>query len=353
MKTHLSLSAMAQELESRMKAKQDFLIDTSKLTMTADTNELSFVNGTSHVMPVNNIAHNQIAQRLEIPSKYYERMRANDPALLATNVNTWLASKKEKRMVRTLNGNVRAFLSDRYNRIENEEIAQTVLPILLQQDGIQIESCAITESRMYIKAVFTKLEGEVAKGDVVQSGVVISNSEVGMGAVSIQPLIYRLVCLNGLILADSKYSARHLGGRVEASEDVYTMLTDETLKADDHAVLLKVRDVLKASLNEARFIERLNIMREAAGVETKLKGNPVEAVKLLAKSNGLNEFEEGSILRNLIEGADLSKWGMVNAITAAAKEDVLSYDRATELETLGGNVLTMTKTGWNSYAMAA
>lgn len=46
---------------------------------------------------------------------------------------------------------------------------------------------------------------EVRKGDIVQAGVMISNSEVGLGAVSIQPLVYRLVCTNNsdvLVISD-------------------------------------------------------------------------------------------------------------------------------------------------------
>ena len=51
-------------------------------------------------------------------------------------------------------------------------------------------SCEVTENRLYLKVVNHRLEMEVRKGDIVQAGVMISNSEVGLGAVSIQPLVY-------------------------------------------------------------------------------------------------------------------------------------------------------------------
>ena len=53
-----------------------------------------------------------------------------------------------------------------------------------------------------MKVVNKKLKAEVAVGDAVQAGFVISNSEVGLGSVKIEPLIYRLVCKNGLVLKD-------------------------------------------------------------------------------------------------------------------------------------------------------
>lgn len=350
MRTDLSLQDLAKELERRAQNKNDYVIDTRKVKM-EDDSRLSFENGVRHNLAANEVAHRQIASRLEIPAKYYDRMRAEAPAMLATNVNHWLHNEPGVRMIRTLDGNVRAFLSDRYNRIENEEIAKAALPALLEQDGVQIMSSSITETRMYIKAVFTKVQGEVKKGDVVQAGVMISNSEVGLGAVSIKPLVYRLVCTNGMVIEDSKFTARHVGGRVLESEDVREMLTDETLKADDKAILLKVRDVVRASFDETRFARQLSLMQGAT--EDKITGNPVEAIKLLAKKNNLSEFEHGSILRNLIEGADTSRWGVLNAITATAKESVLSYDRATELETLGGQMLTLPANDWKQLAIAA
>ena len=51
---------------------------------------------------------------------------------------------------------------------------------------MHFESCQLTESRMYIKVVNTRLQAEVSPGDIVQSGIIISNSEVGawLGGIS-------------------------------------------------------------------------------------------------------------------------------------------------------------------------
>jgi hypothetical protein len=349
MKTHLTLTQLAQQLEDRATNKQDYVVDTRKLTMTEDS-KLSFENGVRHDLQVNDVAHKQIAARLEIPGRYYDKMRGESPALLAKNVNHWFANQPETRMVRTLNHNVRAFLSDRYQRIENEEIAGVVLPVLLEQQGVQIASASITETRMYIKAVFTHIRGEVRVGEVVQSGVIISNSEVGMGAVTIDPFAEVLKCTNGMVMRDSRFSARHLGGRVSEGDGVYEMLTDETIKADDKAIVLKVRDVLRGCFDEVRFQRSLALMQDST--QQRLEGNPAEAVKVLAKRHQFSEFEQGSVLRHLIEGGDVTRWGLLNAVTRTA-QDCESYDRATDLETIGGNMLVMTPTEWKPLALAA
>lgn len=353
MKTGLSLTQLAIELERRAGQKKDFVANTNKLWMNGK-NEIELdrteMNGSS--LPVNSIAHRQIAAKLDIPAKYYDRMLTDAQELLSFNVNHWLTNSGERRMVRTLDGKVRAFLSDKYQRIENEEIANVVLPILMEQQDLKIASCEITESRMYIKAIFPSIQGEVVKGDVVESGIFISNSEVGQGAVNIQPFIHRLVCLNGMVINDAAYRGRHVGARASVSDAVYELLSDETKAQDDKVILMKVKDVVKSAFNPEIFKGHLQQMREAATGE-RMSGNPAEAVKLLARKEGLSEFEQGSVLRNLIEGADLTRWGLLNAVTATAKEDALTYDRATELETLGGKILNFPRQEWSHLAQAA
>ena len=354
MKTHLNLTELATEITRRQNAKVDMVADTKQLAAIVDNGKIKLGVDTADgvvTYGINDIAHDQIASRLEIPAKYYRRMLSESPQLLADNVNHWFQTQPQKRLVRTLDGNARAFLSDRYQRIENEEIASIVLPVLLSQEGVRIASCSITESRMYIKAVFETIRAEVKVGDVVLAGVAISNSEVGQGAVDISPFMERLVCTNGLIIKDARFSARHVGGRITANDnDLAEILSSEALQADDRAILLKARDVLKASFDQVRFAERVKQM--TASTEDKMTGNPVEAVKILGKKAGLTEGEQNNILRHLIEGADLSRYGLLNAVTRSA-QDSESYDRATELETLGGNILNFTRKDFEPYALAA
>jgi hypothetical protein len=277
-------------------------------------------------------------------------MRSEAPGLLSINVNEWFRREPERRMIRTLDGNARAMLTDRYQRIDNEHIAEVVLPVLAETPGIRIASAEITERKLYIKAVNERVRQDVKVGDPVEAGVLITNSEIGFGAVSIAPLVHRLVCMNGMVVADQKYRRNHVGRRADASEAVYEMLSDETRRADDHAILLKVRDIVKAALDEARFAMTVGKMREAATGE-KMQ-DPVRAIEELGKAMGLAETEKRGILHHLIEGGDLTKFGMLNAVTRAA-QDVESYDRSTDLEAVGGRILDLNNAEWRELAMAA
>ena len=154
----MNLVELAQEIMRRAESKKDFVADTSKLVFEND----ALLVGNAGAYPLTDHAHGQIAERVGIPKRYYDRMRADAPALLADNVNHWFRVTPERRMVRTLDGKARAFLSDRYHRIDNERIADAVLPVLLESGGHgAVVSCCITDSRLYIQALFPRLEGEV------------------------------------------------------------------------------------------------------------------------------------------------------------------------------------------------
>lgn len=157
-------------------------------------------------------------------------------------------------MARTLGGTARAFLSNRYRRIDNMEIAKVVLPLIGRMTDAHFESCQITDSRMYIKVVNRRLAAEVVKGDIVQAGIIISNSEVGQGSVSIQPLVYRLVCSNGMIVNDARARKYHTGW-VNTLDENFQLYSEETLAAEYHAFVKKIEDTVKAAVEEARFAQ--------------------------------------------------------------------------------------------------
>ena len=344
----LTLTELAQKIEANKTEKKDYLAPTGGIKMLTEGQDEPQILIPDHGhFPIQPTTHSQIGEYLGIPGKYYDRMRQEAPSLLAENVNMWMGRKSDTRMVRTLRGNARAFLSNSYNRIENDEIAEVALPILLNIPGIEVVSAEVTERRLYIQATTTRLYGEVKKGDVVQAGVAISNSEIGYGAASVAALDWRLACLNGMISAQ-KFRAYHVGRRIE---DNATLWSQETLRADDRAVLLKVRDMVKAAVDEVEFTKRLGRMKELAG-EAKVTGDPTAVVKVLSAKVGANETEQGSILRSLIEGGDLSAWGLINAVTAQG-HTARSYDRAVEFETAGGNLIDLPNTEWKTILQAA
>ncbi|KJH69787.1 DUF932 domain-containing protein [Aliterella atlantica] len=348
MKAGKTLSELALELERQSESKRDYIASTELLKMT-DTGEMAIESDTRQELAITDIAHSQIASRLDIPAKYYQRMRSSAPELLAANVNEWFYQKPERRMVRTLDGQMRAYLSERYRRLDNYDLAEAVLPVLKEMgEGLKIISTELTASRMYVKVINERVELEVKKGDVVQAGMVISNSEVGLGSLKVEPLIYRLICANGMIAQDHSQKRYHVGRNAE-SDEALELYRDETLKADDRAFFLKVQDTVRAAVDIAKFSTIVQRMREAT--EQKIEGNPVKAVELVSQRFNFNAGESSGVLQHLIQGGDLSAYGMLNAITRTS-QDLDDYERATDLERDGSRVLSLPTSAWKEIALA-
>lgn len=352
MKTGKSLEVLAQEITRQNDAKHDYIADTRQLELKVlepppTQHAYGFrVNGHGTFEP-NQIFHEQVAYRLGIPKTYYDRLKQESPFLLATNVNHWLKEQPQKRLIRTLDNRARAFLSDRFRPLDNYDLAGTVLDKIAEA-GASVASCELTERRLYIKAVFPKLEAEITVGDVVQSGLVISNSEVGCGSVRVEPLLFRLSCSNGLIVADASLKKFHIGRAGDLEDDgAREFYKDDTRKLDDAAFFSKVRDIVDATLEKSKFDAIINRARATAKVET--EAGPVEVVAGLTNRFGLSEDEHKGVLRHLVRGGDLTQWGAVNAITRTS-QDVADYDRATDLERLGGEVLELTPQDWERIA---
>ena len=350
MKTGRNLQEVLVELNRQNKAKQDFISPAQGMRLREDghTFELNHLTTDRQMtFGTTSLFHRQVASMLGIPAKYYDLMQSQKPELLAENVNAWFADRTSSYMVRSMDygsGQVaRALLSERYRRIDNMEIATSVLPLFAGNDQYEVMSCEVTENRLYLKVVNHRLEMEVRKGDIVQAGVMISNSEVGLGAVSIQPLIYRLVCLNGMTVCDMGERRHHVGRQAKAVEDSFTLYSDETMEAEDKAFLLKLRDTTMAAIDEARFAQVVGRLQESMAVP--ITGKVQDVVQLTSQSYGINADEQEGILKYLIAGGDLSLYGLSNAVTRAS-QDVASYDRATALEGIGWQVATMEPAQW-------
>jgi hypothetical protein len=165
----------------------------------------------------------------------------------------------------------------------------------------------------------------------------------------VQPLLYRLVCRNGLIASDRALRKTHVGRALGTDDDGITVFKDDTLRADDKAFFLKVRDVVQAAVSEATFLQAAQKMQLTLGIP--LIGDPVKTVEVLAQRYALNDSERIGVLRHLISEGDLSGYGLVNAVTHYSQE-VEDYDRATEFEGLGGKLIELPASEWKGLAEA-
>jgi hypothetical protein len=364
MKTGKTLSQLAAEIERQQGAKRDLVASTKDIVMLADPSDpkapIELSVGTEE-FGVNDLAHDQIGNYVGIPSKYYDRMRAEAPHLLAQNVNTWIEQTPGTRLIRTLDNRTRAFLSDAYRPLENVDLAEAVLPVLVDLK-VEVISCEITERRLYLKVVDKRINRDIPMGarmgdgshnifDTCVPAMVISNSEVGSGALSIETAIWTKACTNLAVFASDSMKRRHVGARHDlvAGEGIAELLSDETRRLTDKALWGQIRDVCKGAFDEARFDARIAKITDTT--QQKIEGDPVKVVEFASKRFGMTEDERGGVLRHLIEGGSLTRYGLFNAITRTA-EDLPGYDRATEFERIGGHVIDLPASQWKAISNA-
>jgi hypothetical protein len=376
MKTGRSIVELAQEIARQAEEKKDYLVSTNAMVMEPlqPTEQLAaeapkpmqivIAGGTEMEtrLDINGLAHEQIASYLDIPRKYYDRCRTEQPELLAENVNRWMRyGKQEVRQIRSLDGRARAFLSNAYRPLDNESLAEAVLPVLGSME-LEMLSCEVTERRLYLKAVDKRISLDIPTGrrmgdgshiffDTISPAIIISNSEVGCGALAVETGVWTKVCTNMAISSQRSMRKYHVGSRADLGEEVMAMLSESTRRLTDAALWAQVRDVVSGAFDRAR-LEAYAKETLLPATEAQITGDPVKVVEVMAKKNGLQEAERTSVLRHLISGGDLTQYGLHAAVTRAA-EDLPDYDRATEFERLGTKVIELPRSEWQVLAAAA
>jgi len=149
----------------------------------------------------------QVCQRLGIPTPYFLRCPA---PLQDAQFNHWAWQTGEELdeeegkpgaartwLLRCKEQTVRAVLSDRYRPLDNADLVGTLVPIL--EDRFEVRSIALTPESFHLRLVDPRLAREVLPNDRLMVGVHVANSETGRRSVTVDALVWRLVCLNGMV----------------------------------------------------------------------------------------------------------------------------------------------------------
>jgi len=364
MKLGRTISELAAEVARQAGLKRDFVAPAARIGLLPPTQDrphlaLHLSNGNGgHSFEVGETAHDQIANRLGIPVRYYERMQTEAPALLAENVNTWLEKHDGAYLVRTLDGKARALLSERYRPLDHADLVEAIMPAISQR-GLEVMSCEITEKRLYLKAIDPCIYKDVPTGrkmgdgshvffDTMCAALVISNSEIGWGALSIESGFYTKACTNLALIAERGMRKYHVGGKFGSNDEgFYELLTDQTRRLTDAAVFMQARDLVASALDQTKFNAMCDDVARMS--QDRIEKDPVQVVELAQKKFQLSDTERGSVLKHLIEGGDLTRYGLFNAVTRSA-EEARDYDRATQIERMGGEIIELGRNDWEALA---
>ena len=381
-----TLGDLAEMLKDQHARKVDIVAPATKITaqnglLWIDDTEPELtedgVTQTTGVYRPTAVCDEGVSSKLNIPTAYLKRMRHQRTDLYDANVNGWLHGTDDayaelgdgeqhgpdhrKFLVRCFrddkgSGIARAFLSDSYRTIDNLDVLTSTLQGI-EDAGVEvnIDRCDLSDSRMYVRVVAPQVRvmadellrgyrnpfGEnfeqwrkiadregLGYGDgsepIVWAGFVVANSEVGKGANSITPQVVIKVCKNGLTIKRDMMREVHLGGKLEAGVVDWS---EDTQRKSVELVRAKTRDAVRT------FLDVNYLARTVVDLERRA-GEPVatlDEVKVLTKPLLFTPGQTDGILNRFIQGGQMTRAGVVNAITAHAQE-VPDADVAAEME---------------------
>lgn len=338
------LTSFAQEIERREQNKQDYIASSSKLAMVDDSSLSVDGVGTFHI---NNFAHGQIAEKLKIPKVYYDRI-GDVKGLRDANVNMLMWNEPhKKRLVRTLDGNVRAMLSDSYKPIDNYDIIKScIFPLLNNIGAIEIHSSSLSETQMYLQIAFKQFQVEIRQGQIIAYSGTFTNSEVGKGSVDLLSWIKDYSCNNGAIRT-SIFRKYHIGKRTEEGEDV-SIWKNDTLQAELESYRLRMRDAIMATFTEENFLAEVNKIKNA--ISDKIP-NIVDTVENVTKRYNFSEDQGKAIISDMTNTGHINRWGLISGITALAHK-IDNPDVQFEIEKIGGSIIDISPADWRYLNVA-
>ena len=339
MKKGHDVRKVVQQINQDVNSKKDYIVTLNALEVTTNNNtypNLEFTDApdqyslTDHSM-------NQLCGKLEIGTQYLRKCLPVSQELVAHNLNFWIKNTKSKElMVRTIEREsdelpniARAVCSNRYKRIDNDVVVTHSLNKLMDL-GLDIKYINYDRDTLNVTAINPKVEGEVSEGDVVQSGVTITNSEIGSGSLIIQPFIYRLVCTNGMVAPRylNRFYSKHVGKIIidPSQDDQYITIIEKMKKQID---LVNDNEVWKESFQKLKD-------------STKQTINSHQIVEL-AKKQGVTESERAQIFERLNhyvgDTFTTTKYDLANAITNLGNDEEKSDQRSRFFQELGGLIV--------------
>jgi hypothetical protein len=352
---------------------------------------------------INDLAHDQIAERTGIPKPYYRRMLADQPGLLAENINTWFQRESGTRLFRmltpidgmhdTLIAHTRAAMVLRgvmgasYRAIDDAELVATLLPIA-RAHGALLKEFSLDDRRLHAQFVTAEqsvqdIRTRVAEqfgldaaqvghhqqingrdvswvNEVIRAGFSLRNSEVGFAAMEVASFLDVLKCLNGLIVP-AEATVRHVGKRLKADDGEARWISATTQTLDNAALMSRAKDAALAALDDQQVVKLGNTLLAAKVTEVELGQPTFEWVANVSGRLGLNEaqtalLQEETVSAVVEERRELAagmpnaparitgaptQFALVQGLTAVARQQP-DFDRRVELERTGWKWLTST-----------
>lgn len=142
-------------------------------------------------------AFEQLATRVGAPAAY---IRELPPKLAMACMNYGLVHRDRPALLRVAGNSIRAIVSERYAALDDSIVLETLADTLRHlglRDHAFVRAIAVGTTTV-LRLTLPSEGVAVRPGDVIEHGIEIANSELGLRSVQITPVTVRLVCTNGM-----------------------------------------------------------------------------------------------------------------------------------------------------------
>jgi hypothetical protein len=192
----------------------------------------------------------------------------------------------------------------------NSEIAQTA-ESLLRNASLSVKSFVLEETHMFLKIISEDIH-DLESG--LKAGIMIGNSEVGMGSVSVEPFVFRKACTNDLIVSQEK-SFRH--AHIHLTEFEMTRRMAEAV-SEGFRIASSVLDAFLKTREEPI-------------------DDPLEIIRRIAEARQFSQKLTDEVTSSYLIKPEATRFGVINAFTHAAQQ--LGPLQRIEMERFAGTLL--------------
>lgn len=289
----------------------DHLIRANEIRMSKNLR----LNFKDQSIPMSDLADGHLCGKLKVPSRYFNRLVDTENFdLAAENINRWLEDDPRQLFLREYNGRIRGVLSGSYSVYDAPDILKTVAEVF-EPSEFKLKGSYINEERLHLRLIENEMMN--IEGEDLFAGISLDSSDVGRSGLRVRFFVWKQVCTNGMVIAESAanlFKQKHIG------------ITHEDF-ADSLIEGLRTFYELKDKITDQII----------ATSKIPVKEDIEELLEDIKAATNLPDESATEVIEYMVAKYDRTQWGLINGITEVAQKYPL--ERRIELETIAGDML--------------
>jgi hypothetical protein len=335
--------AVLHQVQSQV--PKDLLSIATALKVVPQGNRYGLAIRGAEPMALHENAFRQVAEKAGVPNKYLDDLRSThveegaDPwaqELVAYNLNELMAHRNSRHLIRSVEGEVRGFLSDQFRRIDSRPMVDSFMGACMKIGAVPIDGYAL-DTRVRMRAVLPYVF-EPMPNEVMLFGLEWGNSDFGHGGHKVSLFNTRVWCTNTAVL-DEVLRQVHLGKRLEDN----ILYSQKTYELDNKANASALADIVNNSLSAEKVNGYLDCIRKA--VEQKIDEKDV--TRILKAKLGKGDAEK---VKDLFDSPDVvnlppgnSIYRLSNAVSFFSQGKDISRQKQLDLQRIAGELIPVTQ----------